>query len=101
MSDDKIVVEVQGYLADLVPNFIKNRETDVGQLIVALTDSDYAVIRHIAHDMKGVGAGYGFQYITDLGEEISSAAKQEDAHKVKQLIEQYKNYLSCLEVKFI
>jgi len=101
MSDEKIVVEIEAFLSDLIPDFMDNRKADIGKLNAALADSNYAQIRHIAHDMKGLGAGYGFQHITDLGVEIGDAAKQADADLVKQLTDQYEAYLARLEVKLV
>ena len=101
MSDETIIVEIEAFLADLIPDFIENRKADIEKLTAALADPDYETIRHIAHDMKGLGAGYGFQLITDIGTMLSSAAKQDDVESLKQLISQYETYLSNLEIKFV
>lgn len=101
MPDEKIVIEVEEFLADLIPGFLENRKTDVGNLTTALTDLDFEAIRHIAHDMKGLGAGYGFQLITDIGIMLSTAAKNNDVEELKKLITQYETYLANLDIKFI
>ncbi len=101
MSDEIIIVEVEAFLADLIPGFLENRKADVEKLTSALAGSDYGAIRHIAHDMKGLGAGYGFQLITDLGIMFSNAAKQDDEESLKQLIARYETYLSSLEIEYV
>ena len=101
MSDEKIVIEVEEFLADLIPGFLENRQADVGKLRTAVADHDLEAIRHIAHDLKGLGAGYGFQLITDIGIMLSEAAKKDDVAELNALITQYETYLSNLDIKFI
>jgi len=101
MSDEKIIIEVDEFLADLIPGFMENRRADIEKLAVAISAADYEAIRHIAHDLKGLGAGYGFQRITDIGVMLSDAAKRKDVRSLRQLAEQYEAYLTGVEIKFV
>ncbi len=63
----KVIVEVDADLADLVPNFLANRQKDLQQIAAALERADNDALRIIGHNMKGVGGGYGFSDITEFG----------------------------------
>jgi histidine phosphotransfer protein HptB len=51
--------------------------------------------------MRGVGAGYGFERISELGAAIEMAAKRHDGAQLLALIEQYRDFLSAVDVVFV
>ncbi len=97
----KIVVEVDADLADLVPNFLANRQKDVQQIIAALERADNKALHIIGHNMKGVGGGYGFDDITEFGKHIESAAKDDNQAALRELLTQYQQYLANVEVRYV
>ena len=97
----KIVVEVAADLADLVPNFLANRQKDVQQIISALERADNKALSIIGHNMKGVGGGYGFGDITEFGKHIESAAKDDNQAALRELLTQYQQYLANVEVRYV
>ena len=72
--NDAIVVYIDPELEDLIPGFLANRRRDVESLRLLLGQGDYAAIRLIGHSMKGAGGGYGFDPITEYGDQIETAA---------------------------
>ena len=50
--------------------------------------------------MKGSGAGYGFDVITDIGGSLEQAAKNKDTQKIQQQIDKLAAYIKGLEVKY-
>jgi histidine phosphotransfer protein HptB len=97
----KVVVEVDADLADLVPNFLANRQKDLQQITTALERADNDALRIIGHNMKGVGGGYGFGDITEFGKHIEIAAKDGDHAAVRKLLDQYRHYLANIEVRYV
>lgn len=100
MSDEKIVVKVDPDLEDLIPGFLNNRAGDLTTLREALAGENYQSIQSIGHSLKGVGGGYGFTGMSEIGAAIEAAAKQQQLEELKQLIEQYGSYLDAVEVTF-
>ena len=100
MGDDKIIVTVDSDLEDLIPGFLENRSKELNSLQEARDNSNYQTIQSIGHSMKGVGGGYGFDGISDLGKDLESAAKIEDLDGISALIEKYADYLERIEVKY-
>lgn len=100
MSDEKIQVKVDPDLEDLIPGFLSNRTGDLATLREALGAENYQSIQSIGHSLKGVGGGYGFTGMSEIGAAIETAAKQQQLEELKALIEQYGSYLDAVEVIF-
>ena len=97
----KIIVEVDADLADLVPNFLANRQKDVQQISAALERADNKALGIIGHNMKGVGGGYGFGDITEFGKHIEAAAKDNNQAALRELLSKYQQYLANVEVRYV
>ncbi len=96
----KIIVRVDPDLEDLVPGFLENRQKDIQSVLEALTRNDYAAIAKIGHTMKGVGGGYGFDAITDIGRSVEQAAKDKSPAKIKASLDALSDYLRRIEIVF-
>ena len=97
----KITIEVDADLADLVPNFLANRQKDLRLIETALEKNDMEALRIIGHNMKGVGGGYGFNGITEFGKHIEEAAKTRNIDNIHNQLQQYRSYLDNLEVRYV
>ncbi len=95
---EKLVAHVDPELADLIPGFLENRWKDVTAILEALARSDFETVRVLGHSMKGSGAGYGFDAITEIGAALERAAKQGDATGVRTSLEDLSRYLARVEV---
>ncbi len=100
MSDEKIIVNVDIDLEDLIPGFLHNRSKELESLHDALERQDFQSIQFVGHSLKGVGGGYGFDGMSDLGAKIENSAKAQELAELKDIIKQYENYLERIEVVF-
>jgi HPt (histidine-containing phosphotransfer) domain-containing protein len=97
---DKIVVNIDSDLEDLIPGFLENRRKDVSALNEALSNTNLETLRSIGHSLKGVGGGYGFDSLSDIGAEIESKAKSGEIDGIDELINKMKDYLERLDIKY-
>jgi FOG: HPt domain len=100
MNQDKIIVHIDRDLEELIPVFLDNRVKDIENLKSAVTANDYDKLRSIGHNLKGVGGGYGFAMITDLGADIEAAAKVNDIKTINELIDSLADYLERVEIVY-
>ncbi|MBF0341977.1 MAG: Hpt domain-containing protein [Magnetococcales bacterium] len=98
VEPDKIVVQIDEDLAEIAPGYLENRRNDLKHLPLALAEGDFYNLRILGHRMKGSGAGYGFDGISEIGRAIEEAAKQENRQGVEQGIADLAAYLDRLEV---
>lgn len=101
MSDEKIKVQIDVDLEDLIPNFLENRKVDVEKLKEAMSTNDFDVLRSIGHSVKGVGGGYGFDLMSEYGAAIETAAKDNNMDIIKEKIEQLDDYINRIDIEFI
>ncbi|MBF0623508.1 MAG: Hpt domain-containing protein [Magnetococcales bacterium] len=97
---DKVVVRIDHDLEEIVPGYLKNRWNDVEAMRNALKQGDFESLRVLGHRMKGSGAGYGFDAITEIGRGVENAAKTSQAGEIAQGIQDLVAYLERVEVVY-
>lgn len=100
MSDEKIIVQIDPDLEGLIPGFLGNRLDDIAKLQSALNENDFVNISSLGHSIKGVGGGYGFDLMSELGENIETAGKDSDVEVIRDNINRLDDYLKCVEVEY-
>jgi HPt (histidine-containing phosphotransfer) domain-containing protein len=98
MPGERIPIQIDPDLEDLIPMFLENRESDIVTIRQALAEGNFTRIRSLGHNMKGAGGGYGFDYITDLGGEIESCAIQGNAEPIGRLVDALEDYLRRVDL---
>jgi HPt (histidine-containing phosphotransfer) domain-containing protein len=97
---DRVIVEVDEDLSDLIPDFLAHKRADIDSVFEAVARRDYAAIGRIAHRIKGEGGSYGFDSMTELGRSLERAAAIRDNGAVTTLARQLLRYLDQVEVVF-
>lgn len=97
---EKIVVQVDADLEDLIPGYLQNRRKDADAILEALENQDFETIRILGHTMKGTGGGYGFDAITDIGQALEEAAKSRQVQAIRQEVAALLDYLQAVEVVY-
>jgi HPt (histidine-containing phosphotransfer) domain-containing protein len=98
MSDEKIVVNIDIDLEDLIPGFLENRQNDILKLEQAVEKQDFETLRSIGHNLKGVGGGYGFQDMTTFGAAIEEGAKENNLEIINENVKKLSHYLANVEI---
>ncbi len=96
----KIVVQVEAYLEAILPNFLVRRRGDIEVMRDARERGDYETLRVFGHRMKGTGGAYGLDSITDLGQSLEQAAKEENGAELQGLLNYFEDYLDRVEVVY-
>jgi HPt (histidine-containing phosphotransfer) domain-containing protein len=97
----KIIVQVESELEELIPGFISNRHKDISKMDEYLDKEDYESIKLIGHTMKGNGAGYGFDELSEFGKRIELAAEECRSEDVKRLIKELVDYLNQVSIEYV
>jgi hypothetical protein len=96
---DKIRVQVEPGLKELIPGFLENRRRDLERMRQALHSGDLAAIRDVGQNIRCFSRVYGFDELTALGEEIRCAADECSTLRIVHLQGQLADYLSRVTVK--
>lgn len=97
---DKIIVHVDADLEAIIPRFFELRAEDISVINESIEKNDFETIMRLGHSMKGAGGGYGFHYVTEVGQSIEEAAKKADAGDIKAWTLKLENYLKNVEVVY-
>ncbi len=65
-------------LVALLPQYLERRDIDVNDLKTALRESNYELIYRIGHNMKGNGSSYGFDRLSEIGEDLVNGCKTQN-----------------------
>jgi PAS domain S-box-containing protein len=99
-SPPKAPVLVLAYpkLAARIPAFLQNRRQDVATMRDALDRGDFDTVARLGHGMKGAGASFGFQPITDIGAALEQEAASADAAAARRWVAELSAYLDRVDV---
>ncbi len=97
-NEEKIEIHVDPDLMPLIPGYIEHRHEDVIKMMDLLEENSYRDIERCGHSMKGTGAGYGFDMITEIGAFIEIAGREGDRDQIQAGINRLKDYLEKLDI---
>ena len=84
-------------LAALIPPFLKNRRLDVITMLDALGRGEFEIVERLGHAMRGVGASFGFQGITDIGKALEFGAGRADMEASRKSVNDLSAYLDGVD----
>ena len=87
-------------IEDLIPTFLNNRRNEVEALRLALDWQNFEHLAYLGNRMMGCGTPYGFDQVSIIGQFIAEAAQSKNGDLVADKIEQYADYLSCVQISF-
>ncbi len=96
---DQIIVQVDPWIADIVPKFLDNIRHHPETILTAVDAGDLQTAQRLGHNMKGTGAAYGFPAITDFGGRIEQAAKDGNCDTIRTATNALAEYLQRVRVK--
>lgn len=98
-SDDRIRIRIEdSFVKPLLPAYMERRRNDVEQIVEALANGDFELIRLRGHNMFGSGGAYGLERISEIGADIEKAAKKRDPEQVMKDVETLRDFLRRLEI---
>ena len=95
-----IRVALDESLRDLAPGYLDNRRGDLARLATALAAGDWETLRVVGHNIKGTGAGYGFEAISRMGADLEAAAKGRDAARTTACVDDLTRFLAAVVLEF-
>lgn len=99
-KEEKIIVHIDADIEAIIPRFFELRAEDIGVINECIEKNDFETIMRLGHSMKGAGGGYGFDYVSEVGQAIEEAAKKADTGDIKAWTLKLENYLKDVEVVY-
>ena len=96
----KLIVKIDPDLSDLIPGFLARKHQDVEAIRTSAKHRDYAAIGNLGHKIKGEGGSYGLDEISQIGEQLETAARKLDTAECLSLADCLSEYLNTVEIVF-
>jgi HPt (histidine-containing phosphotransfer) domain-containing protein len=96
---ERIRLNVEPELRELVPGFLANRRKDLEAIARALHSGNLEAIRAVGHNIRCFSRVYGFDALTALGEEIQQAAAEHSTLRIVHAQTQLADYLSRIDLE--
>ena len=87
-SRERVVLELDPLLADLVPDYVREKRRQMGDLRRLVGEHALDRVKRLAHDIKGTGTAYGIPDVTRLGRALETAAQHGDEPRAVALVEE-------------
>jgi hypothetical protein len=95
---EPIRLEVEPALRELVPGFLANRRKDLELIGRALHSGNLEAIRVVGHNIRCFSRVYGFDELTQLGEELHQAAADRSTLRIVHAQSQLADYLERIQL---
>ena len=69
---------------DLLPRYLARRRADAERIGELLAEQRFAEVRVLAHNMRGSGAAYGIEFVTEIGKTIEQAARRGEGEAIER-----------------
>jgi CheY-like chemotaxis protein len=99
-TENRIVVEGDPDLKDLIPEFLAHKRQDLTLIRAAFERRDYAALATFGHRMKGEGGGFGLGALSEMGDAIERAANAGRGDEVGRQVQALSDYLGRVKVVF-
>ena len=97
---DRVLVTVPNELEPLIPRFLANRQKEIVKMQAFLAQADFDALKLAGHTLKGVGGGYGFPALSELGARFEVYADARDLQAVAAALDEYSLYMTQVDVRF-
>lgn len=97
-NPNTLIVHVDAEIQDLVPDFLAHRRHDLETLEAAVDRGDLEQLQDIGHNLKGVGGGFGFDGISEIGRELEAAARAGNLDGIRRAVAALRAYLEQVEI---
>ena len=98
---EKIIIYADEDLKDLIPGYLENTMKGINLIKEHVDNKQFQLIKKTAHQLKGSGRSYGFDFITEYGESIEKAALNEEGDKIIKLVKDFISYSEQISIKYV
>ncbi len=97
---EKIHVEIDADLKELIPGYLSNIADTINKIKSAVTEDNMELCRFSGHNLKGSGASYGLDFISQAGQQIELLAQKKDGAGICSCLDHLENWLADIEISY-
>lgn len=93
-------VKIDADLEEIMPRYLEIRRKELKKLEEALESGDSETVRMLGHRLKGTGASYGLDELTEIGTTIEDIAKEGSIKGIQHQAERLRHILENLQIEY-
>ncbi len=93
IKEYNIPIELKG----VIPGYIGRRDQDITSLKTFVANQDFDSVSKLGHKLKGNGASFGFDRISELGGLLMKACDRYDIAEVKSLVADFEGEVNSIK----
>lgn len=101
MEKNKETIFIDEDIEDLIPSYLENTRNQLKRIKALLDQSNFLFIKKAAHQLKGSGKSYGFNFISEHGKKIEDAATNKEVATISEKISDLYDYLDNIIIEFV
>ena len=101
MPQERIIVEIDKDIEEIIPDFLKHRNEEINILKTALANRNFTEIQSIGHKVSGNAGSYGFDQLGTYGAALEKLAIEQNKNGINEQISNFENYLTSIEIKYV
>jgi HPt (histidine-containing phosphotransfer) domain-containing protein len=94
---ERILAEQEPELVEIMPYFMDCRRGDLTMIHEQLRQGDFAGLRIIGHNLKGTGASFGFDAVSEIGVRLEQGAAARSVDEIAACAAELADYLARIE----
>lgn len=95
---EKILVKINKDIIQFLPDYLKNRETDIVNITLALKNNDFEKVKQITHKIRGSAGLYGLMELSNIAKEMEEKSLEKNTAFLNSLLQKIIFYLANLEI---
>ncbi|BDQ34460.1 Hpt domain-containing protein [Pseudodesulfovibrio portus] len=98
MSRIKVVIDPE--LQPIMGRYMEIRREEQDQLEAALAARDPESVRQLGHKLKGTGASFGFDVLTEWGAAIEMAGRDGDLDRAAEVAAEVRRFIDNVDIVY-
>lgn len=98
---DKNIIKVDQDLKEIVMKYLGVQRNEVNGFLGLLDNRKFEDIRKAAHKIKGSGATFGFNFLSEAATRIEVEARNQNGQAITELSNSIIEYLDSIELEFV
>ncbi|MBM4257023.1 MAG: response regulator [Deltaproteobacteria bacterium] len=93
-------VSISQKIRTIIPQYLQDQRGIATSILVALEQRDYETIEELGHKMRGSGGSFGFDMLTNIGQNLEEAARKKNQEAVRHWHYELSRYLDRVQVVY-
>ncbi|MBF0362024.1 MAG: Hpt domain-containing protein [Oligoflexia bacterium] len=94
---DKIKINVEQEIKELLPKYLNNRKNDLNIFKKALADLDAITIEKTAHKIAGNAGSYGLDHLGEIAKRMELESHDKELANIQKYLDEIEEYLNLIE----